>query len=78
MSQCKASLALSLALLVKEYAKAAYSVNSERIEAFATGAWAVGGPCRAGVRRGDAAAGCLPPAGAHDDASPALPGWTLL
>lgn len=40
--QCKASLAVSLALLVKEFAKAAYSVNSERIEAFATGGWVVG------------------------------------
>ena len=32
-----ATLALSMLLLLKEYIKAAYSVNSERIEAFATG-----------------------------------------
>lgn len=37
MAQCKASLALSLLLLVKEYLKAAYSVNGERIVAFAAG-----------------------------------------
>ncbi|PRW45458.1 nipped-B isoform X2 [Chlorella sorokiniana] len=35
MAQCKASLALSMLLLVKEYLKTAYSINSERIEAFA-------------------------------------------
>lgn len=39
ISQCKASLALSMLLLLKEYMKIAYSVNSERIEAFSTGGW---------------------------------------
>lgn len=34
IAQCKASLALSMLLLVKEYLKTAYSINSERIEAF--------------------------------------------
>lgn len=34
MAQCKASLALSMLLLLKEYLKTAYSINSERIEAF--------------------------------------------
>ena len=37
MVQCKASLALSMLLLLKEFVKGAYSVNSERIVAFATG-----------------------------------------
>ncbi|PSC68988.1 nipped-B B isoform X2 [Micractinium conductrix] len=35
MALCKASLALSMLLLLKEYIKTAYSINSERIEAFA-------------------------------------------
>lgn len=55
MAQCKASLALSQLLLVKEYLKTAYSVNSERIEAFATGGWQ-GGQCGSllleGLQRG--------------------------
>ncbi len=34
IAQCKASLALSMLLLVKEYLKTAYSINSERIKAF--------------------------------------------
>lgn len=47
MAQCKASLSVCMLLLLKEYLKAAYSINSERIVAFATGGWLAGW---AGVR----------------------------
>lgn len=47
IAQCKASLALSMLLLVKEYLKTAYSINSERIEAFSKSEKWLREPCLA-------------------------------